>query len=246
MYQKTSQYLVWPPFAERHLHRIELIRLLIVACGMLFHSSSMAVQSWILAGAGTRCHTCQSRVSQTCSNSDVCWACKSWKNWDIFSFQELCTDPCDMGPCIIMQKREVMAVDEWHDNGPQDLVTVSLCIQIAIDKMQLCSLSIAYALCHTITQPPWGTVHSANLSPTQSRTRGLRLWGSLDVLLNSLKQHWRRLVVEILTFNSLATALVDSCSQHLKHLWHCCVTKLHILVAYCPQHKVHLCNDHAV
>ena len=27
----------------------------------------------------------------------------------------------------------------------------------------------------------------------------------------------------------------------------CCVTKLHHLVAfYCPQHKVHLCNDHAV
>ena len=48
-----------------------------------------------------------------------------------------------MGPCIIMLKHEVMAVDEWHDNGPQDLVTVSLCIQIAIDKMQLCMLSIA-------------------------------------------------------------------------------------------------------
>ncbi len=28
----------------------------------------------------------------------VCWPCK---NWDVFSFQELCTDPCNMGPCII-------------------------------------------------------------------------------------------------------------------------------------------------
>jgi hypothetical protein len=28
----------------------------------------------------------------------------------------------DMGPCIIMLKHEVMAVDKWHDNGPQDLV----------------------------------------------------------------------------------------------------------------------------
>ena len=37
---------------------------------------------------------------------------------------------------------EVMAVDEWHANGPQDLVTVCLCIQIAIDKMQLCLLSV--------------------------------------------------------------------------------------------------------
>ncbi len=28
----------------------------------------------------------------------VCWLCK---NWDVFSFQVLCTDPCNMGPCII-------------------------------------------------------------------------------------------------------------------------------------------------
>ena len=56
-----------------------------------------------------------------------------------------CTDPCDMGQCIIMLKHEVMAKDEKHDNGPQDLVTVSLCIQIDIDKMQLCSFSVAYA-----------------------------------------------------------------------------------------------------
>ena len=33
---------------------------------------------------------------------------------------------------IIMLKHEVMAADEWHDNEPQDLVTVSLCIEIAI------------------------------------------------------------------------------------------------------------------
>jgi hypothetical protein len=42
-------------------------------------------------------------------------------------------------------KHEVMAADEWHNNGLQDLFTASLCIQIAIDKMQLCSLSVAYA-----------------------------------------------------------------------------------------------------
>ncbi len=46
----------------------------------------------------------------------------------VFSFQELCTDPCNTGPCIIMLQHEVMVVDEWHNNGPQDLVTVSLCI----------------------------------------------------------------------------------------------------------------------
>ncbi len=40
-------------------------------------------------------------------------------------------------------------------------------------------------------------------------TRGLRLWGRLDVLPNSLKRLWRRLMVEKLTLNSRATALVD-------------------------------------
>ncbi len=72
---KTCQYLVWSPFASRsatHLLRIEFIRLLIVACGMLVHSSSMAVQScWILAGTGTRCCIRRSRASQTCSMGDL-------------------------------------------------------------------------------------------------------------------------------------------------------------------------------
>ena len=44
-----------------------------------------------------------------------------------------------------MLKHEVMEEDEWHNNGPQDLVTESLCIQIEINKMQLCSLSVVYA-----------------------------------------------------------------------------------------------------
>ena len=47
--------------------------------------------------------------------------------------------------CIIMLKHEVMVADEWHNNGPQDLVMVSLCIQIAFDKIKLCSLSVVYA-----------------------------------------------------------------------------------------------------
>ena len=143
---KTSQYLVWPPFAScsaTHLLLIELIRLLIVACGMLSHSSSMAVQ---------RC-----KGSQTCSVG-VWWVCRPWKNWAIFSFQELCTDPSDMWPCIIMLKHEVMVADEWHDNGPQDLVMASLFIQMVIDKMQLCSLSVAYACPYHNSPPPWCTL----------------------------------------------------------------------------------------
>ncbi len=72
---KTNQYLLWPPFASRsatHLLRIELIWLLIVACGMLVHSSSTAVWScWILAGTGKRCRIRRSRASQTCSMDDM-------------------------------------------------------------------------------------------------------------------------------------------------------------------------------
>ncbi len=41
----------------------------------------------------------------------VRWVCQPCKNWDVFSFQELCTNPCSMGPCIIMLQHEVMVVD---------------------------------------------------------------------------------------------------------------------------------------
>ncbi len=72
---KTSQFLVWPPFASRsatHLLRIELIRLLIVVCGMLVHSSSMAVRNcWILAGTATHCCIRRSRATQTCSMGEM-------------------------------------------------------------------------------------------------------------------------------------------------------------------------------
>ncbi len=85
-------------------------------------------------------------------NEWVCWPCK---NCDVFSFQELCTDPCNMGPCIIMLQHEVMVVDEWHNNGPQDLITVSLCIQNAINKMHLSRICLSsYPANHTHTPAP--------------------------------------------------------------------------------------------
>jgi hypothetical protein len=62
-----------------------------------------------------------------------------------------------------MLKHELMA-DEWHDNGPQDLVTISLCIQMAIDKMQLCLLSIAYACTyHNPTSNMGNAGHNADI-----------------------------------------------------------------------------------
>ena len=84
-------------------------------------------------------------------------------------------------------------------------------------------------------------------------TRCLWLWGRLDVLPNSQKWCWRQLMVEKLTLNSLTKALVDipavsmPIARSLKietSVALYCVTKLHILEW--PQHKVYLCNDHAV
>ncbi len=92
----------------------------------------------------------------------VCWPCK---NWDVFSFRELCTYPCNIGPCILMLQHEVMVVDERHNNGPQDLIMVSLCIQNAINKMHLCSLSITYACpYHNPTTTMGHSIHNVDIS----------------------------------------------------------------------------------
>ena len=70
-----------------------------------------------------------------------------------------------MGQCIIMLKHAVIAAAEWYNNGPQDLFTVSLCIQIVIDKMQLCSLSVAYACpYHNPTATMGHSVHNIDIS----------------------------------------------------------------------------------
>ena len=62
-------------------------------------------------------------------------------------------------------------------------------------------------------------------------------------------------MVEKLTFNSLATALVDipaedsncTLTQNVRVCIVLCDKTAHFRVTlYCPQHKVHLCNDHAV
>ena len=61
-----------------------------------------------------------------------------------------------------MLKHEVRAADEWHDHGHQDLITVSLCIQIAINKIQLCSLSVVYACSyHNPTATMGNSIHNS-------------------------------------------------------------------------------------
>jgi hypothetical protein len=82
----------------------------------------------------------------------------------------------------------------------------------------------------------------------------LRLWGRLDILPNSLKCRRRRIMLEKLTLNSLATALnipavsiTIACSLKLRHLVLWCYKTAHFRVAfYCPQQKMNLCNDHCL
>ncbi len=75
------------------------------------------------------------------------------------------------GACIIMLQHEVMVVDEWHNNGPQDLVTVSLCIQNAINKMHLCSFSITYACpYHNLTATMGHSIHNVDISKPLTHT----------------------------------------------------------------------------
>ncbi len=70
-----------------------------------------------------------------------------------------------------MLQHEVMVVDELHNNGPQDLVTVSLCIQNAINKMRLCSLSITYGCpYHNPTATMGHSIHNVDISKPLTHT----------------------------------------------------------------------------
>ena len=91
-----------------------------------------------------------------------------------------------------------MAADEQHDNGPQDLVTIYLCIQIAIDKMQLCSLSVAYACpYHNPTATMGHSVH--NVNPPLLRSVGERF---ADVNVVNMVPHGARQKLQ--TMNTIA------------------------------------------
>jgi len=80
----------------------------VVDCG-LWSVGPLLFNGWILAGPGTRC---RSRASQTCSVCDMSGEYAGHARTDVFSFQELCTDPFNMGSCIIMVQHEVMFVAE--------------------------------------------------------------------------------------------------------------------------------------
>ena len=58
-----------------------------------------------------------------------------------------------------------LVTDNFLKNGTRDLVKVSLCFQIAFDKMQLCSLSVDYAgPYHNPTATMGHSVHNVDIS----------------------------------------------------------------------------------
>ncbi len=106
------------------LLRIELIRLLIVARGMLVHSSSMFVRScWILEHAVVYANPEHPKHAQwvTCPMNML-----AMQELGCFQLPGIVYISLQHGPCIIMLQHEVMVVDEWHNNGPQDLITGSV------------------------------------------------------------------------------------------------------------------------
>ncbi len=173
---KTSQYLMWPPFASRsatHLLRIELIRLWIVAYGMLVHSSSMAVRScWILAGTGTRCHIHRSRASRTCSMGHMSGEHADHARTGMFSASRNCVQIlATWGHGLSCCK---MRWWSWMNGTTMSLRISSqyLCIQNAINKMHLCSLSITYACpYHNPTTTMGHSIHNVDISKPLTHTR---------------------------------------------------------------------------
>ncbi len=177
----------------------------------------------------------------------VCWPCK---NWDVFSFQELCTDPCNMGLCIIMLQHEVMVVDEWHSNGPQDLITVYLCIQNAINKIHLCSFSITYTCpYHKPTASMGHSIHNVDICKPLTHTTpvchlpctvktGIHLWR-----VNTSPKCQTPSNVSICPLNSVTTT---NCSQveipMMPFFWRCHLSRPALFPHTHWQQKWELCK----
>ncbi len=96
--------MVWPPFASLSAtspsHRVDQV----VDCG-LWNVGPLLFNGWAkLLDFGRNWNTLSYTPIQNIPNMlngwHVRWVCWPCKNWDVFSFQELCTDPCNMGRAL--------------------------------------------------------------------------------------------------------------------------------------------------
>jgi hypothetical protein len=83
---------------------------------MLSKFPSMAVRRCgILSGTGTLSYTSIQSIPNLLIGWLVWWVCRPWKNWDMFSFQELCTDPLTCRRALSCWSIRRW----WWMNGPQ-------------------------------------------------------------------------------------------------------------------------------
>ncbi len=164
---KTSQYLVWPPFASRsatHLLRIELIRLLIVECW-----SSPLQWLWscrILAGTGTRCRIHRFRASQTCSMGDMSGEYAGHARTGMFSASRNCVQ-------ILATWGRALSCCNMRRWSWIHGTTIGLRIssRYLINKMHLCLLSITYACpYHNSTATMGHSIHNVDISKPLTHT----------------------------------------------------------------------------
>ncbi len=177
-----------------HVLRIELIRLFMVACGMLVQSSSMAVRScWILAGTGTRCRICQSRASQTCAMANTPSALYS-ENRD---------SSVKRTPLHSARRHRMWAFAHssrlrWRTAvRPRSRWGWLACrwaslrqfLTVCAEMIWLCKPIVAAAVRVAGLRRSWRW-RCMWRSWAGVVTRGLRLWGRFDVLPNFLKRLW--------------------------------------------------------
>ena len=98
---------------------------------------------WILVGTGTCCRRCRPRASHTCSMGVMSGDYVGPGRTRTFSASRNCVQ-------ILAARGRALScwnMTWWRQmngttNGPEDLIQVSLCIQIGIYKMHLCSLCL--------------------------------------------------------------------------------------------------------
>ena len=208
----------------------------------------MAVQScWTMAGTETLCRT---HWYQTCSVVDMSGDYARHGRTGTFSASR---------NCVLILVKWNCALSCWNMRWWRRMngttmglrsLSCSLCIQIAIDKMQLCSLSVGYVFpYHNPTMEH--SVHNVNSKPvTHTMPYVCNLPGIVETGINRGRAHFSSVPVAIegeLWWTFLQSACQTACSLKT---WDICgivlCNKLQILMGFCPQHKVHLCNDHAV